>query len=199
LFLNNGFFVLSTIQVIYEIAVAKNIAMQFSLEKSIPILERTPNLLKELLTGLDNEWIMNNEGENTWNPYDVVGHLLHGENYNWIPRISKTLTKDGDKVFEVFDRTAMFEESKGKTLADLLDEFAEARENNLQVLHDLNLTETDLDNTAIHPSLGTVTLRQLLSTWVAHDLSHIIQICRTMAKQYKEAVGPWKEYLSVMQ
>ncbi|OJW97034.1 MAG: hypothetical protein BGO70_14660 [Bacteroidetes bacterium 43-93] len=127
--------------------------MQFSLEKSIPILERTPNLLKELLTGLDDDWTMNDEGENTWNPYDVIGHLLHGENYNWIPRISKTLAEDGDKVFEVFDRTAMFEESKGKSLIDLLEEFAEARQNNLQVLHDLNLTEEDLDNTGIHPSL----------------------------------------------
>lgn len=172
--------------------------MQFDLNKSIAVLQRTPAVLKQLLDGLDDDWIMNNEGPETWSPFDVVGHLLHGENDDWIPRILKTLATEGDKKFIPFNRTAMFEESKGKSLAQLLDEFAAARKESLTKLNELYITEPDLDKTAIHPSFGTVTLRQLLSTWVAHDLSHIVQVSRTMAKQYRDEVGPWKEYLSVM-
>ncbi len=172
--------------------------MQFDLNKSITILQRTPAVLKQLLEGLDEDWIMSNEGSETWSPFDVVGHLLHGDVSEWIPRIAKALAKEGDKQFKPFDRTAMFEQSKGKSMTKLLDEFAAARERNMQQLAAFNITDADLDNTAIHPSFGTVTLRQLLSTWVAHDLSHIVQISRTMAKQYRDEVGPWKEYLSVM-
>lgn len=171
--------------------------MQFNLQKSIPILERTPSVIRLLLSGLDDEWTANNEGPETWSPYDVVGHLVHGEHNDWITRIKITMNNDGGK-YVPFNRTAMFEESKGKSLAQLLDEFETARKHNLQELEQLNITENDLDKTAVHPSFGIVTLRQLLSTWVAHDLSHIVQICRTMAKQYKDEVGPWKEYLSVM-
>lgn len=172
--------------------------MQFDLNKSITILQRTPAVLKQLLEGLDEDWIMSNEGPETWSPFDVVGHLLHGDVSEWIPRISKAHAKEGDKQFKPFDRTAMFEQSKGKSMTKLLNEFAAARERNMQQLAAFNITDADLDNTAIHPSFGTVTLRQLLSTWVAHDLSHIVQISRTMAKQYRDEVGPWKEYLSVM-
>lgn len=171
--------------------------MQFNLQKSIPILERTPSVIRGLLYGLDGEWTSNNEGSDTWSPYDVVGHLLHGEHNDWITRVKITMNDDSGQ-YVPFNRTAMFEESKGKSLAQLLDEFEDARKNNLQELKQMNITEQDLDKTAIHPSFGLVTLRQLLSTWVAHDLSHIVQISRTMAKQYKEEVGPWKEYLSVM-
>lgn len=172
--------------------------MQFSLQKSIPILERTPSVIKILLAGLDEEWTLNNEGPETWSPYDVVGHLIHGENHDWIARIRITLKEEGDKNYQPFNRTAMFEESKGKTLAHLLSEFDSVRKNSLEQLKKLNIQNADLDKTAIHPKFGTVTLRQLLSTWFAHDLSHIVQISRTMAKQYLNEVGPWKEYLSVM-
>jgi len=171
--------------------------MQFNLQKSIPIQERTPSVIRLLLSGLDDEWTTNNEGPDTWSPYDVVGHLVHGEYNDWITRIKITMNNDAGK-YVPFNRTAMFEESKGKSLAQLLDEFEDARKHNLQELKQLDITEADLSKTAIHPTFGIVTLRQLLSTWVAHDLSHIVQISRTMAKQYKEEVGPWKEYLSVM-
>lgn len=171
--------------------------MQFNLQKSIPILERTPSVIRGLLSGLDDEWISNNEGLETWSPYDVVGHLLHGEHSDWIARIKITMNNDGGQ-YVPFNRAAMFEESKGKSLPRLLDEFEDARKHNLQELKQINITEADLDKTAIHPTFGRVTLRQLLSTWVAHDLSHIVQISRTMARQYKEEVGPWQEYLSVM-
>ncbi len=172
--------------------------MEFNLQQSLPILERTPVVIKYLLQDLDDEWIMNNEGGDTWSPYDVVGHLIHGENHDWITRVKITLRNDGNNHYEPFNRTAMFEESKGKSLSLLLQEFEEARGNSLAQLKQLNIQPQDLDKTAIHPSFGIVTLRQLLSTWVAHDLSHIVQISRTMAKQYKDEIGPWKEYLSVM-
>lgn len=171
--------------------------MHFNLQQSIPILERTPSVIRQLLSGLDSQWTTNNEGPETWSPYDVVGHLVHGEHNDWITRIKITMNDKGGK-YVPFNRTAMFEESKGKSLAQLLDEFEGARKHNLEELRILSITEEDLNKTAIHPVFGTVTLRQLLSTWVAHDLSHIVQISRTMAKQYKEEVGPWKEYLSVM-
>lgn len=122
---------------------------------------------------------------------------LTGEHNDWIARIKVTMNNDGGKYIP-FNRTAMFEDSKGKISEQLLDEFEAARKHNVEELRQMNITEPDLDKTAVHPALGIVTLRQLLSTWVAHDLSHIVQISRTMAKQYKEEVGPWKEYLSVM-
>lgn len=171
--------------------------MEYSIEKALPILERTPILLKLWLQGLDEEWIINNEGGETWSPYDIVGHLIHGERTDWMARIKKTLS-DHDKEFVPFNRFAQFEESKGKTLDQLLEEFAAARKQNLAAFRSLNISEQDLGKTAVHPAFGTITLKQLLSTWVAHDLSHIAQIARVMAKQYREEVGPWAEYLSVM-
>jgi hypothetical protein len=172
--------------------------MQFDLNKTMEILERTPIVLTELLGGISEDWVMNNEGEETWSPYDIVGHLVHGEHTDWMGRLDIILNKE-DKHFIPFDRTAMFKESEGKTLQQLLNEFAELRKNNLEKLKSLALTEKDLDKKGIHPAFGEVTLRQLLSTWTIHDLTHIAQITRVMAKQYKEAIGPWMEYFRVLQ
>ena len=172
--------------------------MQFDLTKTFEILERTPQVLQDLLSGLPEDWIMNNEGGETWSPYDIVGHLVHGEHTDWMGRLDVILNKE-DKRFIPFDRTAMFKESEGKDLQQLLKEFTELRKNNLEKLRGLHLTAADLDKTGIHPAFGEVTLRQLLSTWTVHDLTHIAQISRVMAKQYKEAIGPWLQYFRVLQ
>jgi hypothetical protein len=172
--------------------------MKYCVQQALQILERTPQVLNVWLRGLDAEWTRNNEGGDTWSPYDVVGHLIHGERTDWMARIRKTLSDD-DKQFVPFDRFAQFKESRGKDLDTLLDEFELARKLNLEDFRSLRLSESDLDRTGIHPAFGQVTLRQLLSTWVAHDLAHIAQIARVMAKQYKEEIGPWKEYMSIMQ
>lgn len=173
--------------------------MNFSFNKSIEILERTPKVLELMLENLSDEWTMNNEGPETWSPYDVLGHLIHGEQTDWITRTKIILSDSPDKAFKPFDRFAQFEESRGKSLTNLLDEFKKARKENLKFLKGLNLSEEDLDRTGIHPKFGDITLRQLLSTWTIHDLSHIAQIARVMSKQYKEAVGPWVEYLPILQ
>jgi hypothetical protein len=175
-----------------------NSSIKYNFEQAIQILERTPSVLNCLLLGLDKKWLHSNEGGETWSPFDVVGHLLHGERTDWMARINKTLS-DEDKHFETYNRLAQFEESKGKTIQQLLAEFEEARLQNLVLLRSLKLQENDFDSVGIHPAFGEVTLRQLLSTWTAHDLAHIVQIARTMARQYKEEVGPWAQYLSVMQ
>jgi hypothetical protein len=172
--------------------------MQYSLEKSYQILERTPTVLCSLLTGLSDDWIMNNEGPETFSPYDVIGHLIQGEKTDWRNRAMMILEHGTEKTFVPFDRFAQFEESKGKSLSQLLDEFERLRKESLVWLRSLNLTETDFDKKGIHPSLGEVTLRQLLSTWVAHDLTHIAQVSRVMAKQYKEEIGPWLEYFRIL-
>ena len=176
--------------------------MNFSLEKSIEILERTPTVLKELLNNISDEWSMTNEGkkgeEETWSPYDVLGHLIHGESGDWINRIEIILSDGPDKNFKPFDRFAQFEESKGKTLKNLLGEFMMLRIMNLEKLKAKNITEADLDRKGIHPVFGEVTLRQLFSTWVVHDLNHTAQIVRVMAYQYKDNVGPWSEYLRIL-
>ena len=172
--------------------------MQFSLTKSLEILERTPLVLETLLSGLSDDWTLSNEGGETWSAYDVLGHLIHGENTDWIQRMEIILDENGDKKFKPFDRFAQFEESKGKSLMDLIAEFKSARNRNLDILKQMNLQESDLDKTGIHPAFGTVTLRQLLSTYVVHDLNHLAQICRVIAKQYREDVGPWVEYLRIL-
>lgn len=173
--------------------------MEFSIEKSIEILERTPAVLTLLLQQLDPDWTTPNEGPDTWSPYDVIGHLIHGEKTDWMPRAEIILSGKADRTFEPFDRFAQFEASKGKSLAQLLAEFADLRKENLARLRAKNLTPQDFEKTGIHPAFGAVTLAQLLATWVVHDLNHISQICRVMAKQYKEAVGPWVAYLGVLQ
>ena len=171
--------------------------MKFELEKALEILERTPFVLRTLLANLSPEWTENNEGLDTWSPYDVIGHLIHGENTDWIPR-AKIILGDGPKEFEPFDRFAQFENSKGKTIGQLLDEFDLLRKKSLEDLKRLNIQEEDLSKKGVHPQFGEVSLKNLLATWTAHDLGHIVQISRVMAKQYKTEVGPWSEYLSVL-
>ena len=172
--------------------------MKFDLEKSYQILERTPAVLRSLLSNLNNDWMMNNEGADTFSPYDVIGHLIHGEKTDWTVRAEIILEFGLSKPFTPWDRFAQFEESKGKSLQQLLDEFEAVRNKNLAWLKSLNLTETDFDKKGMHPSLGEVTLRNLLSTWVVHDLTHIAQITRVMAKQYKEEMGPWPEFFRIL-
>jgi hypothetical protein len=172
--------------------------MAFNLDRSIQVLERTPRVLDSMLSGLDDEWTTTNEGENTWSPYDVMGHLIHGERTDWLTRLRIILGDGPDKRFAPFDRFAQFEESRGKSLADLLEEFAALRAAGLRDLRALELSDADLDRTGIHPKFGTVTARQLLATWVAHDLDHIVQISRVMAHQLHDDVGPWIEFLRIV-
>jgi hypothetical protein len=174
------------------------ITMEFELAPAIEILRRTPITLNSLLRDLPEPWLVQNEGPNTWSPYDVIGHLIHGEETDWIPRAKIILEYGESRAFEPFDRVAMFEASKGKSIDELLDTFAGLRGKNLCKLESLNLTSELLDQRGRHPELGVVTLRQLLSTWVVHDLGHIRQIARVMSKQYRDAVGPWKAYLSIL-
>ena len=169
----------------------------FTLARSIEILERTPVVLEQLLHGLSESWIHENEGPDTWSPFDIVGHLIHGELTDWVPRAELILA--GSKTpFETFDRFAQFERSKGKSMRDLLDTFSTLRSENVQRLLAMQLTPADLAREGLHPDFGTVTLQQLLATWVAHDLSHIRQIARVMAKQYSADIGPWRAYLPVI-
>lgn len=172
--------------------------MNFSLEKSYEILERTPAVLNTLLAGLSDEWIMGNEGPETFSPYDVVGHLIHGEKTDWTERTKKILEHGLSKPFDPYDRFAQYELSKGKTLQQLLDEFAALRKKNIEWMKSLKLTEADFDKKGMHPVLGEVTMRQLLSTWVIHDLTHIAQLGRVMAKQYKGEMGPWIDFFRIM-
>jgi hypothetical protein len=173
-------------------------SMSFDVENGAAILERTPRVLRVLLAGLSADWIDGNEGAETWSPYDNIGHLAHGERTDWIQRAEIILAQGENRRFTPFDRFAQFRESVGKSLDDLLDEFAEARTANVATLRGWKLTDAQLALEGEHPAFGPVTLRQLLSTWVAHDLGHIAQISRVMAKQYREAVGPWRAYLPVM-
>ena len=168
------------------------------LEECQSILCRTPATLDALLRGLPEVWTEATEGPDTWSPYVVVGHLVHGERADWIPRLSIILEHGPKRPFDPFDREAQFRESAGKSLAELLDEFATLRRENLDRLRALDLQPAHLDLPGTHPSLGAVTVRQLLATWTAHDLAHILQVSRVMAKRYREEVGPWAEYLSVM-
>jgi uncharacterized damage-inducible protein DinB len=172
--------------------------MQYSVNKSIEILERTPSTLIQMLDGLSEDWTSNNEGGDTWSAYDVLGHLIHGDRTDWLPRAELILSDNDEKKFKPFDRFAQFEESKGKSLNQLLLEFKEIRRLNVEKLLKLNISENDLTKTGIHPTFGTVTLSQLLSCWVVHDLDHISQVSRVMAKQYKSEVGPWIEYLKIL-
>lgn len=172
--------------------------MSFSLSNSIQILERTPNAIAALLDGLDESWTTCNEGTDSWSVFDIVGHLIHGEKDDWIQRMDIILSANQHKTFKPFDRFAQFEESKGKSLPQLLKEFANLRKQNVAILCAKNISEADLNKTGIHPALGQVTLKNLISTWVAHDLGHLAQIARVMAKQHANDVGPWKEYLRIL-
>jgi hypothetical protein len=172
--------------------------MEFDLPSSLQILEHTPSVFHTLLAGLPNDWTASNEGGESWSAYDIIGHLAHGERTDWIPRAELILAQGDHRRFTPYDRFAQFEESKGKTLDDLLREFSEERARNVKILRSWNLTEAQLSLEGEHPAFGAVTLRQLLSTWVVHDLGHIAQTSRVMAKQYTDAIGPWREYLPVV-
>jgi len=172
--------------------------MNFTIAKSIEILERTPDVLNTMLHGISADWTSHNEGGETWSVYDIVGHLIHGEKTDWIPRLEVILSDKAEKTFEPFDRLAQFEESKGKSLRQLLDAFKTLRMRNVEHLHAKHLTIQDLEKKGVHPAFGEVTLSQLLSTWVVHDLDHISQISRVMAKHYSADVGPWVEFLRVL-
>jgi hypothetical protein len=172
--------------------------MDFDLDAGIAVLERTPESFRALLSGLADGWTRGTEGPETWSPYDIMGHLVHGERTDWIARAEIILAQGADRRFTPFDRFAQFRESQGKTLAELLAEFARLRAENLATLRGWALTDAQLALEGEHPEFGAVTLRQLLSTWVAHDLGHVAQAARVMAKQYRQAVGPWRAYLPVM-
>ncbi|HMJ48554.1 MAG TPA: DinB family protein [Ferruginibacter sp.] len=172
--------------------------MKYTVQGALEILERTPAVLNTLLNGLSDDWVMNNEGPETFSPYDVIGHLIHGEKTDWTERAKMILEFSNTKTFVPWDRFAQYEESKGKLLPQLLDEFASIRKENIVWFKGLNLTEDDLDKKGMHPKLGDVTLRNLLSTWVIHDLTHIAQVTRVMAKQYKQEMGPWVDFFRIM-
>lgn len=172
--------------------------MKYDANKSYEILERTPAVLKTLLSNLHEDWILSNEGPETFSPYDVIGHLIHGEKTDWVARAKLILEFGLSKPFEPYDRFAQIEASKGKSLQELLNEFEKLRVVNITWLKSLHLKEEDLDKKGMHPSLGEVSLRNLLSTWVVHDLAHIAQVTRVMAKQYKEEMGPWPEFFRIL-
>ena len=172
--------------------------MNFELNPAFEILERTPVVLRNWLAGLDRTWIENNYGEETFSPFDVVGHLLHGERTDWMARVEMILEHGESQTFTPWDRYAMKTESLGKTIDQLLDEFAIARGENLDKLKAKNLGDADLQRMGTHPRFGQVTLQQLLATWVTHDLHHVAQICKAMAFQYRDEVGPWIEYIGII-
>jgi hypothetical protein len=173
--------------------------MEHNLQHTIALLARTPSALNALLRDLPDEWTFQNEGGKTFNAFDVIGHLIHGERTDWMPRARRILESGESRAFDIFDRRAQERESQGKSLGQLLDEFADLRAQNLADLRALNLQPEDLGRRGLHPGLGPVTLSQLLATWAAHDLTHLHQISRIMAHQYRDAVGPWTAYLGVMQ
>lgn len=172
--------------------------MTFNLQQSMDILSRTPAVLDTLLRGLPDAWLNSNEGEDTWSPHDILGHLIHGEKTDWMVRAKLILSQASDKTFEPFDRFVQMQEGPKKSLEELLTEFRSIRLQNLAELERLPITETALTKKGIHPDLGVVTLKELLATWVVHDLGHISQIVRVMGKRYKSEVGPWQAYLGIL-
>jgi len=172
--------------------------MDFQLQHTVEILERTPATLRALLQGLSDSWITSDEGPNSWSPFDIVGHLIHGEQTDWVSRLRNIMEHGEALPFTPFDRFAQLEKDAGATLSELLDIFESLRRTNLTVLEELNLGERHLELKGTHPEFGSVTARQLLATWAVHDLGHIAQITRVMAKSYSEEVGPWGAYLSIL-
>jgi hypothetical protein len=173
--------------------------MTHDLDQTMLLLARTPAVLNALLRDLPESWTLRNEGEDSWSPFDVVGHLIHAERTDWMPRARMILQFGENRTFEPFDRWGQAREIRGKSLEQLLDEFAGLRSENLRELRALNLRREDLEGRGKHPALGVVTLAELLATWAVHDLTHLHQISRTMAHQYRDAVGPWSRYLGVLQ
>ena len=172
--------------------------MRFEFAKAIEILSRTPDTLHSLLSGISEDWSHVNEGGDSWSAHDIIGHLIHGEKTDWIPRMEIILGQQADKKFKPFDRFAQFQASQGQSLEELLRIFAELRSHNIEILESKNLTMEALQKKGIHPAFGEVSLSQLLSTWVVHDLNHIAQIARVMARQYQEDVRPWIAYLKIL-
>lgn len=172
--------------------------MTFDVNKAIEILERTPSTLSSLLHGISNEWLRNNEGGQSWSPYEIVEHLIHGEKTDWIPRAKVILSDATDKTFTPFDRFVQLNDDQEKSIEELLGEFKELRIENIKILRSFPINSSTLQQKGIHPELGEANLKQLLSTWVVHDLGHIAQISRVMAKQYKNEVGPWRAYLGIL-
>jgi hypothetical protein len=172
--------------------------MDFDLNAGIAILERTPATFRAMLAGLPPMWTDATEGPDTWSPYVIMGHLIHAERTDWITRAEIILAQGPNRRFTPYDRFAQFRDSQGKSLAELLDEFERVRAENVATLSRWKLTDAQLALEGEHPAFGPVTLRQLLATWVAHDLGHVAQAARVMAKQYREAVGPWRAYLPVL-
>lgn len=172
--------------------------IRFELGETIEILRQTPDTLTSMLAGLSPEWTQSSGHKDNWSPYDVIGHLIHGEKTDWIPRAEIILAQGEDRTFEPYDRLAQFEISRGKSLRELLNEFAGLRRSNIDKLIGWQLSPEQFRLTGVHPAFGSVTLAQLFATWAVHDLTHIQQIVRHMASQYSDAVGPWREYLSIL-
>lgn len=172
--------------------------MMIDLELALSVLQRTAGALRVLLRDLPQELERGNEGGDSWSPYDILGHLIHGERTDWIPRMRMIIEHGASRPFEPFDRFAQFEESRGKSVEDLLEEFEDLRSENLALLEGFGLQEEDLDRTGLHPELGVVSLGELLSTWAVHDLGHIAQMARVMARQLEDRVGPWRAYLPIL-
>jgi len=172
--------------------------MSFSVQDALDILERTPKVIANLTRHMPEKIIHATEGPDTWSPFDILGHLLHGEKTDWIPRMQIILSDSEKKTFEPYDRFAQFTDSKGKSFLQLLEEFETLREVNIKTLKAANPSLSDLGKKGIHPAFGEVTLSQLLATWAVHDLNHLAQLSRVMAKQYSEEVGPWKAYLGIL-
>jgi uncharacterized damage-inducible protein DinB len=173
--------------------------MKFQIEEAIEILSQTPVVVKSLLENLSDDWIKSESNAESWSAFDIVGHLIHGEETDWIPRAELILAQGENTTFEPFDRFAQFEKSKGKTLNELIENFAASRAKSLRKLREMNLTEEKLQLKGIHPELGEVTIEQLLATWTVHDLGHIKQLVTVLARKYAENVGAWKQYLSILQ
>lgn len=172
--------------------------MGYQITDAVAILDRTPSVLRAMLVGLSDRWVLSNYGEKTFSPFDVVGHLIHGERTDWMVR-AKFILKHGDsKPFEPFDRYAMYEASAGQSIDELLDTFESLRRENIAALEALELTVEQLSLRGRHPELGPVTMEALLAMWVVHDLNHIAQIAKAMAFQYRDNVGPWLAYASIL-
>ncbi len=172
--------------------------MKYNVAEGTEVLRTTPGVLRAMLADLSKPWIMSNYGKDTFSPFDVVGHMIHGERTDWVPR-AKIILEHGDtRPFDKFDRYAMYEASKGKSIGDLLDEFASLRAANLGIFEAMKITQEQFELRGVHPALGEVTLGNLLSMWVVHDLNHIGQIAKAMAFQYGDEVGPWVAHLSIL-
>ena len=162
------------------------------------ILSRTPRVIEQLVSDLDDAWLHANEGPDTWTPHEVVAHLVFGEQTDWIPRMQIIMGEQNDNNFIPFDRSGHFSVAAGRTIESLLHQFSSLRHENLQILASMDIVEDDLRKTGVHPAFGEVTLSQLLAAWVVHDMTHISQISRVIAKQYEEAAGPWKAYMRIL-